>query len=72
MRAFDLQKHSLQFLHMSSELCREIEEGVFDFTTFPEMREVQYNKKGRFLSEVKCIVDDRLTALTALATIVKF
>jgi hypothetical protein len=55
MEAFRQQTDSLQFLHIGNLLCREIVEGVFNFSTFPELKEVQYDDLVWFLNEAKCL-----------------
>ena len=44
MAAFSHQKHSLQFLDLGDELLSEIEEGEFNFSTFPKLEDIEYDE----------------------------
>ena len=45
MTAFNHQKHSLQYLYLGHELCPEIQEGEFDFSAFPKLEDVDFDRE---------------------------
>jgi hypothetical protein len=60
MNAFKLHQHSLQSLFMNGDMCSEIEDGIkereFDFSSFPELSEINFDEDILWmLDETKCI-----------------